>query len=865
MASKDKLTPMMKQYLDIKEKNPGHILFYRLGDFFEMFFDDAVVASKVLNITLTTRGKHLEKDIPLAGFPHHHLETYLSKMVKAGYKVAVCEQLEDPKQAKGVVKRGIVEVVSAGTAMSDNLLEKDSINYLCSFYEDKGRYALSFVDVSSGEFITSETESFYEAKELLLYFSPKEVLYKEGTKLSIVKDYKCVKTTVEEWKFDLEYTSSELFEYYNINSVKSLGIKEKSLSIISSGIILSYLKTTIKKDFTHLNNIKLFIPDQYVGIDESSRRNLELIEPLKYDGDKKATLFGVLNRTETGMGARILKKWILSPLKDLEEINDRLEIVEYLKDNSSISDKLSKTLSGVSDIERVVGRISTLRVLPPDLKNLSRSLRSIPDIIGLIENSPTASKKLCEKFLDYSEIVSLIDDSISEVSTININDGGFIKDGFSDELDTLRDIVNNGKDWILKIQTRLRDQLDLPNLKVGYNRVFGYYYEVTKKYRDKIPESFVRKQSLANSERFINDELKVLEEKILNADDKIKALEKSIFIEIREKLLDYINIIKANSNIIAQIDIFNSLAIVARRNNYTRPVLTNGTTIEIKNGRHPVVESILDSTDEFIPNNLFIDDEELIHIITGPNMSGKSTYLRQVALITLLAQMGSFIPADYGSIGVVDKIFTRVGASDNLAGGESTFLVEMLESANILNNATPKSLIILDEVGRGTSTFDGLSIAWSIVEYIHNQKSLSSRTLFATHYHELTEMERVLDNVINYTVSVREYKDEVIFLRKIIKGYASSSYGIYVGKLAGLPSKLLERADEILKNLEKNSLTPDEQPVIAESSTKDSVQLSLFEPDNDIIRDRLGKLDLNSMTPLEALNELSNLIKLSKR
>ncbi|MBN1967922.1 MAG: DNA mismatch repair protein MutS [Candidatus Delongbacteria bacterium] len=860
-----KLTPMMRQYFDIKKQNPDHILFYRLGDFFEMFFDDAKIVSKVLNLTLTTRGKHLDEDIPLAGFPHHHLETYLPKMIKAGYKVAVCEQLEDPKDAKGVVKRGIVEIVSAGTAMSDSILDKDAPAYISTLSFDKNGAGFSIADVSSGEFIACRTETDSALKELILYFSPKEILVKEkdySKLVEVLKNYNTVYTKIPEWQFDKDFAISEIYEYYNIKNSTTLGFEENDISLICSGTLLYHLKTNLKTDFKHLNMIKKFIPDEYVGIDDNTRRNLELIEPMRYDGDKKATLFGVLNKTQTGMGSRLLRKWILTPLKSLSEINIRLELVEYLKENAEKRSKLGRLLREVSDIERIVGKIATSRAVPPDLINLKNSLHKIPEIKEIFIEFETGKSEITDSFVDFLEVYNLINNSLIDNPPININEGNFIKNSFNSELDELRSIMSNGKDWILDLQQRIRDELDLQSVKVGFNRVFGYYFEVSRKNSDKIPDNFIRKQSLANSERFINEELKLLEEKILNAEEKINSLEKSIFLDLRENIKNFIDDIKVNSSVIAKADVFYSLALTADENRYNRPILRNDNDIEIFSGRHPVIENLLSAGDEFIPNDIKFNNSELIHIITGPNMSGKSTYLRQNALIVLMAQMGSFVPADSAVIGVVDKIFTRVGASDNLSAGESTFLVEMLESANILNNATPKSLIVLDEVGRGTSTFDGLSIAWAIVEYIHNQRSLMCRTLFATHYHELTEMELVLKSVVNYSVSVKEYGDEVIFLRKIVKGFAKSSFGIYVAKLAGLPNKVIKRANEILGNLEKNSLTPDEKPKLAQKKNSHEFQLSLFEADNDPLRDKLSAIDVNNMTPLDALNYINELKKI---
>lgn len=864
----DGLTPMLRQYMEIRGRYPEHILFYRLGDFYEMFFDDAKIASKVLNITLTTRGRHLEKDIPLAGFPHHHLEQYLSKMVNAGYKVAVCDQTEDPKKAKGVVKRDIVEIVSRGTAISETMLDKESNNYIASvlYDKEKAEYGFSVSDISTGEFSYAEFYDFHEFIETVLIHNPAEILIsKESVLLNNRQflDKRLNLTKLDDWKFDRDFTVEQLENYYGKDELENLSILDNIHAIRCAGVLLHYVKENLRSDFRHLSYLKKIESDEFVQIDQSTRRNLEILEPISMVGSKDATLYGVLNKTNTGMGARLLKRWLIAPLKSPDKINRRLDFVEYFYNNQKESEKLSNLLNNIGDVERMAAKISTLRVTPAELVRIKKSLEIIPEVVQLLRSSEQiVLNEICDNFADTFEVVKIIDEAIKEDCPVNVNDGGFIKEGYNARLDQLSDIIKNGKDYILDLQTKLRAELDINNLKVGYNRVFGYYYEVTKKNSDKIPEGFIRKQSLANAERFINEELKELEDKILNADEQIKELEKSILFEIREDVALHIEKIKKNAAIIGEIDVLNTFSRCSIENGYIRPSLNKDYDLIIKNGRHPVVEKLLDYGEDFIPNDLNLEKNGHVHIITGPNMSGKSTFLRQTALIVLMAQVGCFVPADSAVIGVADKIFTRVGASDNLAGGQSTFLVEMAESANILNNATPKSLIVLDEVGRGTSTFDGLSIAWAIVEYIHDNKKLSSRTLFATHYHELTEMEKICKRVRNYSVSVKEYGDEVIFLRKIIEGGSDNSFGIHVAKLAGVPNDVLKRANEILSNLEQNELTPDQKPKLAKSRTKREYslnQLSLFEPDNDAVRKKLKELDINMLTPLEAINILAEL------
>ncbi|MBN2790789.1 MAG: DNA mismatch repair protein MutS [Candidatus Delongbacteria bacterium] len=862
----DNLTPMMKQYMDIKNQNPNHILFFRLGDFYEMFFDDAKVASKVLDLTLTTRGKHMGTSIPLAGFPHHQLDNYLPRIIKAGYRVAVCDQTEDPKFAQGIVKRDIVEIITAGTALSENMIDSSANNYLMCAWEDEKskRYGFAVSDISTGEFSASNISSLHELVEIIEIFDPSEILisHDDDSILKNINEKKYMITRLEGMNFIPELSVDKLKEFYKLKSLRSLGFEDNDPAMISAGVVLSYLKENIRSGFSHLNVLKKYDNDKYCSIDYRTRKNLEILEPVNSDGDKSATLYAVMNFTKTPMGSRLLKKWLINPLKEGEKINSRLEITNSLLNDNSINRELGKILNEIVDIERLSGKISTYKITPVELLKLKDSLEKIPDVAELLRqlNSVYVDDAI-SKFENNSGIIEIIESSISEDCSLTMNDGGFIKKGYSARLDDLYDIINHGKEKLLLLQQEVKEEIGIPNVKVGFNKVFGYYFEVTKKYADQIPDNFVKKQTLVNSDRFINEKLKEYEESILNADDKISSLEKELFDDIKFKLLDYISQIKNNSHIIANLDVLHSYAVVSQKYGFTRPVFVDTVSINIKNGRHPVVERMIETGKEYIPNDLNLTEEENIHIITGPNMSGKSTYLRQTALIVLLAQAGCFVPADLAEIGMVDKIFTRVGASDNLAGGESTFLVEMNETANILNNATQRSLIIFDEVGRGTATFDGLSLAWSIIEYIHNNAKLSSRTLFATHYHELTEIDRICSRVKNYSVSVKEYKDEIIFMRKIIEGGADHSYGIYVAQLAGLPQEIIDRANIILKNLEENELTPDAKPKLAKDKEKIIVleQPSLFSSDNDVLREKLNEIDINNLTPIEALNKLKEI------
>jgi DNA mismatch repair protein MutS len=861
-SAADNLTPMMRQYQEIKSRNPEHILFYRLGDFYEMFFDDAKVASKVLNITLTTRGKHLGIEIPLAGFPHHQINNYLSKMIRAGYKVAVCDQTENPKYAKGIVKRDVTEIVTAGTAMSEEMIEKNANNYIAAIYEKDGSlFGFAAADITTGEFVACDTESELELKELLMLFDPSEIIVSD--KFGILPEGTGVTSTyVEAHKFSPESGSEDLKKHFKISSISSLGFLESEVCVGCAGALLGYLSDNIKSGFSHLDKLKKYNAAGVCSIDYKTRKNLEILEPSASDGNKSSTLYAVMNRTKTAMGARLLRKWLTAPLRDGYEIKNRLEITEKLMKEGFRRKKIAELLSQISDIERLSGKISANRIRPDELLRLKDSLLVIPELKAqLAELKSPEIELLSGSFSDNSDCIGFIAGTIVESEELSLKEKRFIKKGFSKELDELYEIIDHGKDKLLKLAEAVKKEINIPTLKISYNKVFGYYFEVTKKYSEMIPADFIRKQTLVNSERFINAELKEFEDKILNADEKIEDMVSELYEQIKTSAKAYIEAIKINSGIIAYLDCLNSYAETALSYGFSRPSFSDKKEIRIVNGRHPVVERMMKAGEDYIPNDLTVTEDGNILIITGPNMSGKSTFLRQTAVIVLLAQAGSFVPADSAVIGMVDRIFTRVGASDNLSGGESTFLVEMNETANILNNATPDSLIIFDEVGRGTATFDGLSLAWAIVEYIHNEPKLSSRTLFATHYHELTEIDRICPRVRNFHASVREHKDEIIFMRKIVEGGADHSYGIYVAKLAGIPDKILSRAKVILKNLEENELTPDAKPVIAKDKDHQIVpeQLSLFTFDNDVLREKLKDIDLDNITPLQAFTKLREL------
>lgn len=862
----------MKQYYKIKQKYPDTILLFRMGDFYETFEDDAVITSKVLGITLTKRAHGAAGDVPLAGFPYHALDSYLPKLIRAGYRVAICEQLEDPKFAKGIVKRDVIEVVTPGVAFSEKLLDHKSNNYLCGIYIKDDVAGISFADVTTGEFFTTEVP-IKKIKETLESISPAEVLVskRELPKLQSTFEqipFKFTITKIDDWIFSYEYCFEILTMHFKTASLKGFGIdNNQSEAIIAAGVVLHYLQETQKANLGHLKKISIYNPTDYMILDPATKRNLEILASMS-DGSRAGSLISILDKTKTSMGGRLLKKWVSLPLLKLEQIHNRLEAVEELYQNENLRNQIAEELKQIGDLERIISKICTGRANPRDVINLKLSLKRIPVIKDILRNvKSVALQRIRDNLIGLTYIVDKIEAMLVDDPPLNIADGGVIKPGFNAELDELRNLSSSGKDYLAQLQARERERTQIPSLKVAYNKVFGYYIEISNAHKNKVPQDYIRKQTLVNAERYITPELKQYEEKILNAEERIYQLETEFFNELRITISDEAEKIQKNAQLIAALDCFLSFAEVAIENNYVKPEVNDDDAIIIKNGRHPVVEKILPYGEKFTPNDTYLDNStQQIMIITGPNMSGKSVYLRQVGLIVLLAQIGSFVPAESARIGIVDKIFTRVGASDNLAAGESTFLVEMHETANIVNNATPKSLILLDEVGRGTSTFDGLSIAWALTEYLHENINVAAKTLFATHYHELNELANIYPRIVNYKVDVKEVGDKVIFLHKVMPGYADHSYGIQVAEMAGIPISITRRAKQILKNLESKELSPldHRKKKPKDEGEEEEFQLSLFEIRDDSIRKELEELEIEKLTPLEALiklNELKNKTK----
>jgi DNA mismatch repair protein MutS len=858
----------MAQYYKIKEVHPDTVLLFRVGDFFETFEDDARTASKVLGITLTKRANGAAGEVPLAGFPHHAIDTYLPKLVRAGYRVAVCEQMENPKFARGIVKREVVEVVTPGVAFSDKLLDHKKNNYLFAVCIKENVAGISFCDISTGEYSLYEVDS-NSLKQQIELINPAEILLAKKDKEFLTKIISSVSgniriTKIDDWIFNYEYATDILNAHFNTKGLKGFGIDKYSVGIISAGVILNYLQETQKANLSHLNKVTVYNPSDYMILDFATKRNLEIIYSMQ-DGGRDGSLISILDKTLTPMGGRLLKRWISAPLIKLNPILQRQEAVEELFGKKELRKSLFNELNEIGDLERLTSKICTGRANPREIVNLKLSLKKIPGIKELLSNSSSGTlTRIGNNLKPLNNLVEKIHDAMVENPPLSIADGGVIKNGYSPELDELRDISIHGKDWIANLQKKERERTGISSLKVSYNKVFGYYIDVSNTHKDKIPEDYIRKQTLVNSERYITPELKIYEEKILNAEEKIYELESQLFNELRFFLVTETEAIQQNANLIGMLDCFLSFAECAVQYSYVKPHVNESTQLEIVEGRHPVVERILPPGEKYTPNSCKMDNEETqIIILTGPNMAGKSVYLRQAGLIVLLAQIGSFVPAQSANIGLVDRIFTRVGASDNIAAGESTFLVEMHEAANILNNATQRSLILLDEIGRGTSTFDGISIAWATTEYIHENPELAAKTLFATHYHELNEMADLFPRIKNCKVEVREYDDKVIFLHKVNPGKADHSYGIQVAQMAGLPRFVTNRAKEILQNLEGKELTPYEvkKEKLAKMKRNDAFQFNLFEVKDDSIRTELSGIEINSLTPLEALNKLSELKK----
>jgi|WetSurMetagenome_2_1015567.scaffolds.fasta_scaffold08176_4 DNA mismatch repair protein MutS len=870
-AGRDGQTPLMSQYLRIKEANPDTILLFRVGDFFETFEEDAKTASKVLGITLTKRANGAAEDVPLAGFPHHAIDSYLPKLVRAGYRVAVCEQMENPKFAKGIVKREVIEVVTPGATLSDKLLDHKKNNYLLSVFIRDEVAGISFADVSTGEFFTFEVAES-DLQQQIESIAPAEILIQKKEKDYLTPVISKINpsiriTKMDDWIFNYDYANELLLNHFGTVTLKGFGIEHLQNGIVASGAALNYLQETQKVNLTHLNRISLYNPSEYMILDSSTRRNLEISYSMHGDG-REGSLISILDKTTTAMGGRLLKKWISAPLRDLKKIQSRLDSVEELLKNKSQRKKIENELKEVGDLERIISRICTGRANPREVVALKTSLKKIPSIKEHLSNFKTdALSKTSRELNPLENLVERVQSAIIDSPPATLVDGGVIRNGFSPELDELRNIAFHGKDWIAKLQKTERERSGIPSLKVSFNNVFGYYIDISNAHKDKVPENYIRKQTLVNSERYITPELKEYEDKILNAEEKIYELEAELFDEIRKFISAEAVAIQSNARMIALVDCLISFAECAEAYKYSKPVVQDGTELEIIDGRHPVVEQILPPGEKFKPNDCVIDNKnDQIILLTGPNMAGKSVYLRQIGLIVLMAQIGSFVPAKSAKIGLVDRIFTRVGASDNITSGESTFLVEMQEAANILNNASSKSLILLDEIGRGTSTFDGISIAWAITEYLHDNKDVAAKTLFATHYHELNEMADLFPKIKNYKVEVREYDDKVIFLHKVNPGRADHSYGIQVAQMAGLPAFVTNRAKEILRNLESKELTPYE--LKKEKLRKLQIpenQMSIFEFQDDKLRGELNDLEIDKLTPIDALNKLNELKKKVKK
>ena len=869
MADKDKeLTPMMRQYVELKAKHPDAVLLFRCGDFYETYLEDAVIASRILGITLTRRNNGNNcKGSEMAGFPFHALDTYLPKLVRAGKRVAICDQLEDPKLTKKLVKRGITELVTPGVAMSDNVLNYKENNFLASVHFDKSTCGISFLDISTGEFITGEGTPDYIEK-LLSNFSPKEVLFERNRKQQFEQYFgsKFFTFQLDDWVFTEQTAKQKLLKHFGVKNLKGFGVDHLKSGIVASGAILQYLEMTQHTQIGHITSISRIEEEKYVRLDKFTLRNLELIAPMNEDGK---SLLDVIDNTISPMGSRMLRRWVVFPLKSEKKINDRLDIVEYFFREPEFRELLDDQLHRIGDLERVVSKVAVGRVTPREMVQLKTALQAIKPIKTACEHAKNDVLKRVGDQINLCELIrDKIDRELHPDAPQLVNKGGVINDGVNEELDKLRSIAYHGKDYLLKIQEREAEKTGIQSLKIGYNNVFGYYLEVRNTYKDQVPQEWIRKQTLAQAERYITEELKEYEEKILGAEEKIITLETRLFNDLVIATQEYIQQIQTNANLIAHLDCLLSGAKTAQEHKYVRPVIDSSDVIDIKQGRHPVIETQMPIGEQYVPNDIMLDsDGQQIMIITGPNMAGKSALLRQTALIVLMAQIGSFVPAESARIGLVDKIFTRVGASDNISLGESTFMVEMTEASNILNNVSPKSLVLFDELGRGTSTYDGISIAWAIVEYLHESPRAKARTLFATHYHELNEMEKNFSRIKNYNVSVKEMDGKVIFLRKLMRGGSEHSFGIHVAEISGMPKSIIRRANVILKELEADNAGVGSagKPTAAIAQSREGMQLSFFQLDDPVlcqVRDEIIGLDINNLTPVEALNKLNEIKKI---
>ena len=860
-------TPLMKQYDNIKTKHPDAILLFRVGDFYETFGEDAIRASEILGITLTRRANGSKTFIELAGFPYHALDTYLPRLVRAGQRVAICEQLEDPKLTKKIVKRGIIELVTPGVSLNENVLNHKENNFLASVHIDKKIAGVAFLDISTGEFLTSEGTLEY-VDQMLNNFQPKEVLFEKGKKELFLEYFgpKFYTFKLDDWIFTQEAANDRLLKQFETSSLKGFGVQNLNFGIIAAGAILYYLDITQHDQLGHITNLTRIEENRYVWLDKFTIKNLELFHS-PYEGAR--TLIDVMDRTISPMGGRLLKRWISLPLKDIQPVNERLDVVQYFVENSAVRDEIAGLIRQIGDLERLISKVAVNRINPREVVQLNRALKAIEPLKEICNKSGCIPMvKIAEQLNPCKLIAEKIGSELNNDPPVQLNKGNAIATGISAELDELRRILYNGKDYLSDLQTRESERTGITSLKVSFNNVFGYYIEVRNTHKDKVPVEWIRKQTLVSAERYITEELKEYESKILGAEEKIIALETKLFSDLVLAILEYIPPIQLNSTLIAKLDCIQSFAVISTENNYVRPELNESMILDVTEGRHPVIEKQLPAGESYVPNDIILDDEDQqIIILTGPNMSGKSALLRQTALIVLMAQTGCFVPAKSAKIGMVDKIFTRVGASDNISLGESTFMVEMNETASILNNLSDRSLVLLDEIGRGTSTYDGISIAWAMVEYLHENK-FKAKTLFATHYHELNEMENSFSRVKNYNVSIKELNNKVIFLRKLKRGGSEHSFGIHVARMAGMPKSVVTRADEILKELERSHDKKElSKPIADLADHREGMQLSIFQLDDPVlkqIRDEILEIDIDNLTPVEALNKLYNIKKVLK-
>lgn len=861
-------TPLMKQYNAIKAKYPGALLLFRVGDFYETFGEDAIRAAKVLDITLTKRGNGSASEIELAGFPHHALDTYLPKLVRAGNRVAICDQLEDPRFVKGIVKRGVTELVTPGVSFNDQVLERRQNNFLASVFVGKHSHGVSFLDISTGEFYAAQGPENYIYK-LIQSFGPAEIIYSKISREKFENQFGQEYATfaLDDWVYAFDFASEKLIKQFKTNSLKGFGIDGMQEAIIAAGSILHYLEATEHKDTQHISAISRIDEDKYVWLDKFTVRNLEIVSSPNEGG---VPLLHVLDQTVTPMGSRNLRKWMILPLKEKQSIDERLYVVEQFYTNHDLTEKILEYLRQISDLERLISKVAVGRINPRELIQLKRSLNAIIPVKEILDKSSSPElKKLGDQLNRCEFLLDKIENELKEDAPMLIHQGGIIKEGVNAELDELRAIAFSGKDYLLQIQKREIERTGINSLKISYNKVFGYYLEVSNANKEKVPSDWIRKQTLVNAERYITEELKVYEEKILHAEEKLLVIEQRLFLELVHHASDYIAQIQQNARVIAIVDCLLSFAVTARANKYNKPEISESKRLAIKAGRHPVIEKQLPVGESYVPNDIYLDNEtQQILVITGPNMAGKSALLRQTALIVLMAQMGSYVPAEAATIGIIDKVFTRVGASDNLSRGESTFMVEMTETASILNNLSDRSLILMDEIGRGTSTYDGVSIAWAIVEYLHNHKDFKPKTLFATHYHELNQLTEDLVRVKNFNVSVKEVGDKIIFMRTLKEGGSEHSFGIHVAQLAGMPNKVVLRANEILHFLEKDKHKNESKTGKKfDELPKATAQMSLFEmdPKSKAIHEMLERIDINTISPVEALLKLNEILSVLKK